>query len=102
MMQGIQSWCSVRIYEGWDGELGGRITWQGGICILMADSCLCMAETITIFQSNFPPIKNKNKNFKKSSASRQAVAHPGDVAHPCISQGRITSWCYQVAACPGS
>ena len=35
------------------------------MCIPMADSCSCMAETITILQSNYPPIKNKTKDFKK-------------------------------------
>ena len=29
------------------------------ICILMADSCCCMAETNTILESKYPPIKNK-------------------------------------------
>ena len=35
--------------EGWDGEGGGREVQEGrDICIPMADSCRCMAETITI------------------------------------------------------
>ena len=41
-------------------EKGEREAQQGGnVCILMADSCCCMAETKTILQSNYPPIKNK-------------------------------------------
>ena len=32
--------------EGWDGEDGGREGQEGGdICIPMADSCWCLAET---------------------------------------------------------
>ena len=32
--------------EGWDGGGGGREVQEGGdICILMADSCWCVAET---------------------------------------------------------
>ena len=35
--------------EGWDGEGGGREVQEGGdICIPMADSCWCVAETNTI------------------------------------------------------
>ena len=35
--------------EGWDGVGGKREVQEGGdICILMADSCWCMADTITI------------------------------------------------------
>jgi len=30
----------------------------------LADSCYCIAETSTTLQSNYPPIKDKNK-FKK-------------------------------------
>ena len=35
--------------EGWDEVGGGREAQEGGdICIAMADSCLCTAETKTI------------------------------------------------------
>jgi len=35
--------------EGWDGEEGGKEVQEGGvICMPMADSCGCMAETNTI------------------------------------------------------
>ena len=45
--------------DGWDGVGGGREVQEGGdICIPVVDSC-CTAETNTILQSNFPPIKNK-------------------------------------------
>ena len=48
-------------WVGW----GVREVQQGGdICIPMADSCWCMAEAITILQSNYPPIKNKIKKNK--------------------------------------
>ena len=35
--------------EGWDGVGGGREGLEGGdICISLADSCCCLAETNTI------------------------------------------------------
>ena len=44
--------------EGWDGEGDGREVQEGGnICIPMADSCRCLAETNTIRQSTNPSIK---------------------------------------------
>ena len=46
--------------RGWDEKGGGRKLYKGwDICIPMIDSCWRMAETITIFLSNYPPIKNK-------------------------------------------
>ena len=46
--------------EGSDGVGIGREVQEGGdICVPMADSCWYMAETNTILQSNYPPIKNK-------------------------------------------
>ena len=48
--------------EGWDAEGGGREVQQGGdICVPVADSCGCMAETNTILESNYPLIKKKKK-----------------------------------------
>ena len=51
---GSSARCSVTTYR---GGMGGREE-GGNICILMADSCSCMAETNTTLQSNYP-IKNK-------------------------------------------
>ena len=46
----------------------GREAHEGGdICIPMTDSYWCMAETITILSSNYPPVKNKIKNFLEDS-----------------------------------
>ena len=42
---------------------GGEVQEGGGICILMADSCYCMAESNTILFSNYPSLKNKFKNI---------------------------------------
>ena len=40
------------------GVRGGRKVQVGGaVCIPTADSCWCIAETNTILQSNYPPIK---------------------------------------------
>ena len=47
--------------EGCDGEWGGREAQEGGdICIHMADSHCSGAETNTILESNYTPIKKKN------------------------------------------
>ena len=58
---------------------GGREVQEGGdICIPMADSYRGMAETNTILQSNYPPIKNKfkgNKHTKKCSENNAIVIH---------------------------
>ena len=48
--------------EGWEQEGG---SWGRVICIFMADSRSCMAETNTIFQGNYPPIKIFLKKKKK-------------------------------------
>ena len=46
-------WRPIR--AGW---WGGREAQEGGdICILIADSCVCTAETDTTFLNNFTPIK---------------------------------------------
>ena len=43
----------------------GREAQEGGdICILMADSHCCMAETNATLQSNYPPILKKHKTNK--------------------------------------
>ena len=53
--------------EGWDGAEGeGELQEGKHVCILMADSRFCVAETNTTLESNYPPVKNelkKNKNF---------------------------------------
>ena len=36
--------------EGWDGERSGTGFGMGDTCISMADSCPCMAKTITIYK----------------------------------------------------
>ena len=47
----------------WDNPevgVGRRWMWGSGLgdtCAPMVDSCQCMAKTITILQSNYPPIK---------------------------------------------
>ena len=38
--------------EGWDGEGDGRGFRMGNTYTPMTDSCQCMAETTTIFQTN--------------------------------------------------
>ena len=54
--------------EGWDGEGGGRGGQeQGDICIPMADSCWCFAETNTILKAIILQLKKwiNWKFFKK-------------------------------------
>ena len=42
------------------GVRGGRKVQDGGaVCIPMADSCGCIAETNTILKNNYHSIKNK-------------------------------------------
>ena len=41
----------------------------------MADSCWYMAETITILSSNYPPVKNKIKNFLKKKERGDASSY---------------------------
>ena len=41
---------------------GREVQGGGDICIPVADSCWCMAETHRILQSNYSPIKKKIKN----------------------------------------
>lgn len=38
---------------------GGGVQEEGDVCLAVADSAACMAETNTILQRNYPPIKNK-------------------------------------------
>ena len=50
----------------WGVGWGRKEVQEGGdICIPIADSCWCMAETNTTLLSNYPPIKNKLVFFKK-------------------------------------
>ena len=44
---------------GWGGRWEGGSRRLGHIYISMDDSCWCMAETFTILQNNYHPIKNK-------------------------------------------
>ena len=44
--------------RGWNGVGGGREVQEGrDVCISMADSCGCMAETNTTLYSNYPQSK---------------------------------------------
>ena len=49
------------------------------ICIPMADSCWCMAETNTMRQSNYPPIKNTSILKKETVLSLGKPLEPGKV-----------------------
>ena len=54
----------------WGAEEGGREVKKGGdLCIPMADSCCCKAETNTVLYSNYPPIKNKYIFFLKKKTA---------------------------------
>lgn len=50
--------------EGWGGVSSGRQVQEGDICIFMADSRQCMAETNTTLSSNYP-IKFKKKRITR-------------------------------------
>ena len=48
------------ILEGWDGVGGGReVHERGDVCIPVAGSRCCPAETSTILKRKYPPIKRK-------------------------------------------
>ena len=68
MRQGAQTQGSVTT-DWWDGVGGGREVQEGGLVrIPVADSYGCVAETNTILQSNYSPIKtNFKKNFKEEN-----------------------------------
>ena len=41
--------CSLTTWRGWDEVEGGREVQEGGdVCMPMADSCCCVAETNTV------------------------------------------------------
>ena len=56
------------------GRVGGR--GYGDICICIADSLCCTAETNTTLLSNYTPIKKKESGISKSTTSHTA----GDAA----------------------
>ena len=48
MRQGVQGWCTgVTLRDGMGMDVGGGFR-MGNTCILMADSCECMAKTAAI------------------------------------------------------
>ena len=48
MRQGAQGWCTgMTLRDGIGREVGGGFR-MGNTCIPMADSCQCMAKTITV------------------------------------------------------
>ena len=49
----------------------GRLQVGGDICILMADSRGCIAETNTVLQSNYTLIKSKFLKKSQSQANKQ-------------------------------
>ena len=66
MVQGTPSWCSVMTWRvGVAREVGG-VPQGGGTCMPMANSCWCMAKTITILKNNYPPVKINQLFLKKT------------------------------------
>ena len=47
--------------ERWDGGYRREAQVGGNIYILIVDSCCCTAETNTILQNDYPPIKKKKR-----------------------------------------
>ena len=67
--------------EWWDGVGGGREFQEGrNTCILMVDSCCCMAETNTTLKSSYLPIKN----FKRDSNLKNIQQVEVDVDLPFL------------------
>ena len=51
--------------EGWNGVGSGKEVQDGGdMCVPVADSFSHTAETNTVLQSNYPPIKNKSRKHR--------------------------------------
>ena len=67
---------------------GGREAEEGGgICMHMADSCCCTAETNTTLQSNYSPIKNKKLNsFQKKKKKKIGPFNQGKIY--CLPNAR--------------
>ena len=81
--------------RGWDGAGAGRGVEEGAqTCIPVGDSCWDMAETSTVLQSNYPPIKNtlklkkKKKIFPQMLPTRYRILCRLDW---CASDGHITN-----------
>ena len=63
--------------------VGCRGRWEGGLGGMGHDSCRCMAEIITILESNYPPIK-KQKCFKFQDLKNSEVGQVGNaLSLPC-------------------
>ena len=64
--------------DGWDGGGGGgREVQEGGdICIHIADSLRCTAETNITLQSNYSPCKKKKNRKKKAVISIKSSSLP--------------------------
>ena len=77
------SWCPVTRERGGVGESGREVQEGGNLCILMTDAHCYTAETNTILQSNYPPIKNKLrlKTIKKMTRSIPVFGQAGLILH---------------------
>lgn len=60
--------------EGWGGVSSGRQVQEGDICIFMANSRQCMAETNTTLSNNFPLSKKKGKNYLSPISLKSVVS----------------------------
>ena len=66
--------------EGWGGLEGQRKVQEGGhICILMADSCCCMAETNIKCKAIILQLKFKKKQNRQKSSTRNLECIAGSV-----------------------
>ena len=59
--------------------LRGQAQEGGNVCILMADSCCCMAETNTTLKSNYLPIKNLKMLRDREDSIKRSVVAKGQV-----------------------
>ena len=77
--------------EGRDGVGRGRQGQEGDICILMADSCQCMAETNTTLSSNYP-IKFKRKKLPGMCVESGVFKYTFSVPSPRNSNSVGLEW----------
>ena len=58
--------------DGWDGA-GWKVQEGGGICIHKAASLHCAAETSTISQSNYTPIKKYKYRYRYLDTKKNKI-----------------------------
>ena len=85
-------------FWGWGG--GREVKEEGDICIYVADSLHCMAETNTTLESNYTPIsKSKMQRTKKIKSGKSSVTYlikqKGSKAWLTPTQSKCLQWLWK-------